>query len=142
MNPDMNQNDKSCEGDDIVILSPPSKKARMPTISWNDKKLVAALERAYMSKPYAAKKKLDAWVTCAAVLNTKCEEFMSPNPNIMGANLKAKVECAIASYVGTCISDKSNKSGFDGDEDSETNYSDIMLWAKKLHEELDNIEKV
>jgi hypothetical protein len=56
MNPDMNQDDKSCEGDDIVILSPPSKKARMPTISWNDKKLVAALERAYMSKPYVQKR--------------------------------------------------------------------------------------
>lgn len=68
---------------------------------------------------------------------------MSPNPNIMGANQKAKVEGAIASYVGTYLSDKSNKSGFDGDEDSETNYSDVMLWSKKLHEEsVSNIEKV
>ena len=43
--------------------------------------------------------------------------------------------CQIGTY-------KSNKFGFDGDENSETNYSDVTLWAKNLHEELENIEKV
>lgn len=101
-----------------------------------------ALERANINQPYAAKKKLDAWVTFASVLNTKCEEFVSPTPNIMGANLKAKVEGAVASYVGTYLSDKSNKFGSYCDENSETNYSDVMLWAKNIHEELEDIEKV
>jgi hypothetical protein len=40
------------------------------------------------------------------------------------------------------LSDVANKSGFDGDVDAETNYSDVMLWAKKIHEEMENIEKV
>ena len=65
----------------------------------------AALERAYINQPYAAKKKLDAWGTCASVLNTKCGDFVSLTSNIMGANLQAKVEGAVASYVGTYLSD-------------------------------------
>jgi hypothetical protein len=86
----------------------------MPAISWDSEKIVAAHERAYVDKPYAAKKKAEAWVTSAATLNARCPLFMAPNPNIMGANLKAKAENAIASYVGTYLSDIANKSGFDG----------------------------
>jgi hypothetical protein len=143
MDADQNVEEKSSgESDDIVLLSPPAKKARMPTISWDSEKIVAALERAYVDKPYAAKKKAEAWVISAATLNAKCPVFMAPNPNIMGANLKSKVENAIASYVGTYLSDIANKSGLDGDVDAESNYSDVMLWAKKIHEEMENIERV
>lgn len=52
----------SGETDDIVLLSLPVKKVRMPTISWDPEKIVAALERSYVDKSYAAKKKAEAWV--------------------------------------------------------------------------------
>jgi hypothetical protein len=51
MDADQNVEEKSSgESDDIVLLSPPAKKARMPTISWDSEKIVAALERAYVIK--------------------------------------------------------------------------------------------
>jgi hypothetical protein len=97
-NPDV-EGKSSGETDDIVLLLPPAKKIRMPTISWDEGTKVAALERSFVDKPYAA-----AWVTSAATLNARCPLFMAPNPNIMGANLKSKVENLIASYVGTYLS--------------------------------------
>ena len=105
-------------------------------------KTCVVLERAYVDKPYAAKKKTDAWVTPAAMLNAKCVLFMTPNPYIMGANVKSKVENAIARYAGTYLTDIADKSGFDGDVDANTNYSDVLLWAKIIHEEFENVEKV
>ena len=143
MDTDANCDEKSSgESEDIVTFSPLSKKLRLPTTSWDAEKTCVVLERAYVDKPYAAKKKTDAWVTPAAMLNAKCVLFMTPNPYIMGANVKSKVENAIARYAGTYLTDIADKSGFDGDVDANTNYSDVLLWAKIIHEEFENVEKV
>lgn len=126
--------------EDVEVISPQPKKQRQPTISWTDEVTDALLSYVYMTKPWGAKKITQAYDVVAASLNTHCDEFK--NVTISGANVKSRVEKAVASYVGTYLSEGSNKSGFDGDKDSEDNYSNVMLWAKKIHEEMENMAKV
>lgn len=61
--------------EEIEIVSPPSKKARSQTISWNDAKVLAVITQAFISKPYAAKKLASGYEITAAILNKHCPEF-------------------------------------------------------------------
>lgn len=127
------------QAEEVEVVSPIPKKPRQAKINWNDAKLIAILEQCYINKPYGTKKVAAAYETVSATLNAHCEEFKAVP--VSGANVKTRMEEAVASYVGTHLSDASNKSGFDGDKDDESNYSDLMLCATKIHEEMENIAK-
>ena len=123
----------------MKVISAPLKKAIAATITWTDAKVLAILEQCYLSKPYSAKKVIAGYETVAAILNTRSGEFKTVS--VSGANVKARLDKAVASYVGTYLSESANKSGLDGDIEDEENYSNIMMMAKKIHGELDKLNQ-
>ena len=128
------------EASDVEVISAPLKKARAATITWTDAKVLAILEQCYLSKPYSAKKVIAGYETVAAILNTRSGEFKTVS--VSGANVKTRLDIIVASYVGTYLSESANKSVLDGDVEDEENYSNIMMMAKNIHGELDELNQM